>query len=129
MKELEKLNILRVNKTDHNMFYFFIQTLQFNFNFENCHFKKVFSFSFYTIQVCQGLLIGIYCQRFVAPNLYKGERMTVDLSRYTSSRLHSLLSNNFIFPIFFIFRLIPWHPGVKNIQKKEKPKISQSSSY
>ena len=69
MKELEKLNILRVNKTDHNnMFYFFIQTLQFNFNFENWQFKKVFSFSFYTIQVCQGLLIGIYCQRFVAPN-------------------------------------------------------------
>ena len=93
MKELEKLNILRVNKTDHNnMFYFFIQTLQFNFNFENWQFKKVFSSSFYTIQVCQGLLIGIYCQRFVAPNLYKGERMTVDLSRYTSSRLHSLLS-------------------------------------
>ena len=48
MKELEKLNILRVNKTDHNnMFYFFIQTLQFNFNFENWQFKKVFSFSFY----------------------------------------------------------------------------------
>ena len=50
MKELKKINILWVIKTDYiKVFYFFIKTLQFSFNFENWPFKGNVNIDFHKI--------------------------------------------------------------------------------